>query len=654
MATTNEIIFHSSFIPVLKLGTYSVEAIQSITIHGDKIPDIIKMTEFYVGGPKFELEAGMVHHVYPAAGMEGDFVADVPSIVFNRVTLPWERVRANAKSLDDSWLILFMVDEEEKKELEEGNGKAKVLFGVAVTDRHENDDVNFLKIPDVLTALFPKENEKENEYQYLSYCRIGSESDDEAGGQHEKSVILCNRLPRPGHVNTVYLLSLEHCKIEDGHKTYPYLYKWQFHCFDTVNYLIPKGSKQAGDALFPESLTDTLFDNSSEFEAALQTLDPKPVDETVKTYKSTYKISGGTFHGLLHRLPSKLASFVYPLSEGNAFVQQGGLVLKEGNGHKGYRGPLQAAPVPLLFSNNNSQWTGVKKYFPKGKYQVPADRSYQVAHELGILTALKDEALHKAFFEWKHEVSTALLMAKNSGGNGRETGHLSGSLKLNANKPLPPIVMDKVEGWKKLQGIPFSYLVPSSKMLPRESIRHFCVDVNWANAFILGAFSIGNTYDSVEQLLLKIYDERGLFLKANRYGFLIQSLAVSGWPDYEVDAVLDGPALQLLVRKKLAKNIEFFLYEGDGNTGGVIQKLAFHLPAGKTHSGFRFERGKFTKQFRKPKAEADTSVDVSFNDATNRVFEVEKLLKNAKGDLSPAYFGMMMLEGTPKVVFNIS
>jgi hypothetical protein len=646
MAPTNEITFHSAFIPVLQAGEYSVVTTQNITGSVKESFPSSKQA-FYVDGPKFELEAGMVHHVYPAEGMRGDFAADVPSIIFNRVSLPWERKRENHTSDDESWLMLFMVDEEEKKQLEEGKKKAGELFGkTEVTDRYKDADVNSLKIPDSLTTFFPKDNE----FKHLSYCRIGAESEEGGGSQHEKSVLLCNCLPKRGHINTVYVLSLEHVKGgEAGYKTYPCLYKWEFYCFDAA-FFIPEGSKQATGEAFPEATTDTLFENSDEFEEALSPL--KANKETLESYKSKYKFSGGTFHGLLQHLPGKLGSFSYPVAGANDFVRQGGVVLKEGEGNKGYRGPLQAAPVPLLLSEKNApQWTGAKKYFPARTYQLPTDRSYQVAHELGVLTALKDEAFHKAFFEWKHEVSIALLVAqKEEDTTGRAIGHIPQHQKIKQTKPLPPTVLGKVEGWKKLKGIPYSYLVPSSKMLPNESIRSFCVDVNWVNAFLLGAFSIGNTYDSVEQQLFALYDANNLFLKANRFGFLIKSLVVGAWPDYEVDSNKQME-LKLLERKKLAKNIELFLYEGDENTGGAIQDLTFHLPAGKTHSGFRYEADNFTKH----------KLPVTFHDNEHRCIKVCDLAAKAKADQlpetkvdQPPYFGMMMLEGTPKVEFNLA
>lgn len=46
---------------------------------------------------------------------------------------------------------------------------------------------------------------------------------------------------------------------------------------------------------------------------------------------------------------------------------------------------------------------------------------------------------------------------------------------------------------KLLYGVPINYLVPDEKMLPKESIRFFYLDLNWVDALLDGAFSIGRT-----------------------------------------------------------------------------------------------------------------------------------------------------------------
>jgi hypothetical protein len=58
--------------------------------------------------------------------------------------------------------------------------------------------------------------------------------------------------------------------------------------------------------------------------------------------------------------------------------------------------------------------------------------------------------------------------------------------------PAPPtLVTEYLSRLKLLCGVPFNYLVPDEGMLPPESIRFFYLDLNWVDALIDGAFSIG-------------------------------------------------------------------------------------------------------------------------------------------------------------------
>ncbi len=56
---------------------------------------------------------------------------------------------------------------------------------------------------------------------------------------------------------------------------------------------------------------------------------------------------------------------------------------------------------------------------------------------------------------------------------------------------LPDVLKQWLSRLRLLYGVPFNYLVPDEGMLPPESIRFFYVDMNWVDALIDGAFSIG-------------------------------------------------------------------------------------------------------------------------------------------------------------------
>ncbi len=55
----------------------------------------------------------------------------------------------------------------------------------------------------------------------------------------------------------------------------------------------------------------------------------------------------------------------------------------------------------------------------------------------------------------------------------------------------PQGVVDWITQLALLQGVPFNYLVPDERMLPPESIRFFYLNMNWIDALVDGAMSIG-------------------------------------------------------------------------------------------------------------------------------------------------------------------
>lgn len=62
---------------------------------------------------------------------------------------------------------------------------------------------------------------------------------------------------------------------------------------------------------------------------------------------------------------------------------------------------------------------------------------------------------------------------------------------LGGTATLPPDLERWLGRLKLLYGVPYNYLVPDERMLPPESIRFFYVDLNWLDALLDGAYSIG-------------------------------------------------------------------------------------------------------------------------------------------------------------------
>jgi hypothetical protein len=107
-----------------------------------------------------------------------------------------------------------------------------------------------------------------------------------------------------------------------------------------------------------------------------------------------------------------------------------------------------------------------------------------------------------------------------------------------------------------LEGVPFSYLVADSSLLPPESIRFFYVDRGWTDALVEGALSVGTVTTADRSALERIYgtvrtevDEAERLVRLPGAepgaavptglagpitGFVLRSRLVSGWPALHV------------------------------------------------------------------------------------------------------------------------
>jgi hypothetical protein len=133
-----------------------------------------------------------------------------------------------------------------------------------------------------------------------------------------------------------------------------------------------------------------------------------------------------------------------------------------------------------------------------------------------------------------------------------------------ANGPLPLVpttVVDWLSRLTLLQGVPFQYLAPDEAMLPPESIRFFYLNMNWIDALVDGALSLGRNLTSANSSASETLDKairpqltaavkahagnarrRALGLTPQTTslqvvsGFLLRSTVVEGYPGLGVNA----------------------------------------------------------------------------------------------------------------------
>jgi hypothetical protein len=229
-----KIEFIESHRPVLTDGDYTITVSQTIEAGGkispETFPPVTK--QFSVQGPRLSLDPQGTQAMFPPPGSVGEHSNVLPHIVFKRSTLPWER---SAVPGDDAvpWLALLLFSETEAASIEtltltwaalkdqvQNQGKFPKVFpqGTKVEDlptnepflmeeygQHPDDKLTVIELgKPLLQAILPNTTELTR----LAHVRQGKNEAGEAEGS-ELAVIIGNRLPEPGQLSVVHLVSLE-------------------------------------------------------------------------------------------------------------------------------------------------------------------------------------------------------------------------------------------------------------------------------------------------------------------------------------------------------------------------------------------------------------------------------------------------------------
>lgn len=299
------------------------------------------------------------------------------------------------------------------------------------------------------------------------------------------------------------------------------------------------------------------------------------------------------------------------------------------------------------------------------------DVSYAAAWELGRLLALKNKGFSTSLFKWKRthrqtfrRVEQAVLHA--------HPHHLGEA------SPLLPDIPENVQTWftrlRELRGVPFPYLVPDERMLPKESIRFFQVDPFWIQALQDGAFSIGRVLHGDRGHDRDHPAHRGS--ENGVSGFLLRSEVVSGWPGLLVDGYKIDPSqlpaddpladpnrqplpeddrCKLIRMDRLSKQVLICLFDG------LVKTVDIHLKPETLHFGLEraTKPGTFQKELRDPDGEeTDIVVDVDVTD--DQVVKIGALADRIASttdvgsrfsSFTSAQFALELTEGVERVRF---
>jgi hypothetical protein len=278
------------------------------------------------------------------------------------------------------------------------------------------------------------------------------------------------------------------------------------------------------------------------------------------------------------------------------------------------------------------------------------DITYSAAWEIGRLLALSSRDFSVSLYQWKRLVAQHVHQARQSA----DFDHLPVFAHSHRHELEAPLWEHHLQPWLNqlatLQSVPGNYLVPDEKLLPKEAIRFFYVDKNWLVAALGGAFSIGGDWDSASQKDRNAFTDFLALDGACLKGFLLRSDVVDGWPGLIVEGIDASGGKYTPLRRQLSRDVLLCLFDKE------INKVIFHQKPEVMHFGLQKDNNKFLKQVRdEDGAEVGPAKPVNWqSNSQARVIDIAKLAITLGKEGQPAQFAMNMIEGGPRVIFNVS
>lgn len=623
------VTFEQSHQPTLPVGDYEIAVEQAVKITGRKGgatdgADFTATKYFTVAGERFELKPTDVHSVFPPDGNLGRHHTVLPHIILNRSTLPWERTAewyapGEPKQVTGvPWLALLLFDEDQKpaprivKASELENPPATPRFRkIELESAQKSDDqVTVIDVPQrVLKAIMPAYDD----LKLLAHARFGSDNKGKAVGE-ELAIIIANRLPQPGKTSTAHLVSLEG-RFEKGTVSgdpQKYGFSWGESDDELIRLITLK------------SWTFASEHEKKGFKQLLLELNQQPdAIGTLRLPRSSVqnieKLLAKGYVALPHyfRHGDETASFFHgPFMPGK-------------NTSPAMNLPAHSADELVRYDTDIAMF----------------DVSYAAAWEMGRLLALQDKELSTGLYQWKRR--QAQLKAQRS----QRVAHLPFQKELLGRTAIPKPIASWFDSLRKLEGVPFNYLVPDERMLPPESIRFFCLDHAWVDCLADGAFSIGRVASS-DYKADKLLGAKNLSAGAMATsGFLLRSEVVSGWPALQVEAYSEQKTkIDLLRMERLSAGVLLCLFAGE------IARVDIHQKPETLHFGLdEPSQGAFSKTLRDSNGKKLDGKDIEVKGEhwrPNRTLNVAVLARSMKlNPLTSAQFGLQMVEGVERVIF---
>lgn len=672
--------------PALTSGIYQITVTQSVrTADSSKIPGSSFSTarRFVVAGDRCAIKPEEFAAVFPPEGSLGDHSSVLPHVLLKRSTLPWERT-ADSGGARLPWLVLLLFEDGERlggtidkaafvrgygangeaawshllgaqvgwlRPIAGLPGQAAVVAAAsragqlgadfaaaasgieAILDRARAPRVlplsalqaastggliwpglapepgqqltDNVTVIDVEKQLLDKLMPTHADLEYLAHVRRAA-----GGATDELAGIVGSRLPKQGGISTVHLVSIERRYTASG--------------FDS-------GGARDGDMIRLISL---------------------------KSWSFACVARDQSFNGLLNGLNRTPGTLRLPVKKAEAaekYLARGCVPLPHALRQGGrtvswYHGPLVTGehagelPLPARAADELIRFDPAVGLL---------DVSYAAAWELGRLLTLQNKQVSASLYGWKRAYAQHLAQIEQR----LLHSHLPVQGQTIDLADTPAEIAEWFVGLRRLEGVPFSYLVPDERMLPSESIRFVWMDHPWIDCLLDGAFSIGRATTADHQRDQALAGSLAPGASDAISGFLLRSQVVAGWPGIVVDA-FDGAGAKLKPIRvdRLSSNVLLCLF------AGAIDSAALSLKPETLHFGVDGPSGAdrhFAKRLRDSQGRQPDNLVVDpipLRRQPERVLDVAGLVAAMRAKLglasfTSATFASQMVEGTPGVTF---
>jgi len=572
---------------------------------------------FVVQGERYTLQSDEINSVFPPNNANGEFDGVLPHVVFNKCTVPWQRAIKEDDKADEfyPWLAVLLFNDGEQPTIKKVTAKDLIPTGTPITVvgstitgtgtlasntlSYSNSTLNpmgYGETPDMPTqvididpALFSRIAPSLSDMGYLAHIREldTSEGVDNKDDSSQVAVVMGNRVPATNLTTHAYLVSFENFAdyLPDKNgapssKIQPGITSIRLICYLSWSY--------------------TANDLDQNLEKLLENLNQVNGVQGLTTLQLPITGATPTPDQISQAMAAQAAGSITP-EQGKVLVQNAlnmGYVPFDhhirhgGNTVSFFRGPLSPYPIENSLKTPIATPDSANRYDPQtGLFDV----SYGAAWQLGQLLILQNKGIANVLYEWKRNLSEqdaiqaeqALIESLFNGQDMFNSFFKPRKAHLDLlDTQLPQSVADWLGQLALLKGVPFNYLVPDERLLPQESLRFFYLDMNWIDALLDGAFSIGRTTTGEGQAdNLRFYEIRTrayAAMKTHRKnkssakvsatnpssqytGFLMRSQANVGWPDLHFKGYSDIAGtneIKKLSLVKLSQDVVFCIFDG--------------------------------------------------------------------------------------------